>query len=80
MCKEYAFNKLMALYSIYEENVDEIIHLINDLGMQMRHIARTRQDITELSVEEHAKMITAHEDLKVKHNELIVALGDNNII
>ena len=80
MCKEYAFNKLMALYSIYEENVDEIIHLINDLGMQMRHIARTRQDITELSVEEHAKMITAHEELKVKHNELIVALGDNNII
>ena len=32
MCKEYAFNKLMALYSLYEENVDEIIHLVNDLG------------------------------------------------
>lgn len=80
MSKEYAFNKLMALYSLYEENVDEIIHLINDLGMQMRHIARVRQDITDLSVEDRSKMITAHEELKVKHNELLVALGDNKII
>lgn len=80
MSKEYAFNKLMALYSLYEENVDEIIHLINDLGMQMRHIARVRQDITDLSVEDRSKMITAHEELKVKHNELLVALGDNSII
>ena len=80
MCKEYAFNKLMALYSLYEENVDEIIHLVNDLGMQMRHIARTREDITDLSLEDRCKMITAHEELKIKHNELIVALGDNDII
>ena len=80
MSKEYAFNKLMALYSLYEENVDEIIHLINDLGMQMRHIARVRQDITDISVEDRSKMITAHEELKVKHNELLVALGDNKII